>query len=1108
MFLLLLIQEADAEGWTEVKGKRSSSPKSPSATSSSKLQLTPEDVEPEIAYWDTAVVCYLLGSNPPWELLSGFVNKLWGVYKFDKVSFLPNGVFLVRFPTKECQQLVLQQGFPMFDNKPPVVKPWTESCSLHKERVKYVPTWLRLCGLPLKFWGKSSLEKIAGLIGKFIKRDAWSVYGFNFSTRLGFAHLLVEVEIGQDFPEKLQFLDEKGNDVTILVEYEWKPTVCGLCKGIGHTTDLCKKKNADKSKGPVPTAKPVPKPVQKVWRPVQRTNADVLNPGTSQVAQPAEVPFGGPTYHDSNMLVPVSVIQQVTRLEHQSPISHLSSTKTFVAAVTTSSGSETQLQGRLEDPPDIVNHEFNDASQRTVLWNYLKSIFGGYQGPWCVCGDFNNVLHYNERIGGEVTWEDIAEFRECVQYCGLTSIRPPRRPQFRYYNMWSLESEYKNIVSTVWSQNVRGSPMFQVLQMHACPIDIDILAAEKVAADSYRHLCKAQHSYLCQKAKITWTKFGDENTQFFHNLIRARQVHNRVMCIKGVDGVMVNNPTDIEETFLQYYKDLLGSSQATTSVHVPTVRTGQLVTQKHYNILLAPVTSAEIKECIFSIPSTKSPGPNGFSSQFYKDSWDTVGDTVTQAIQKFFQTGQLLRQVNTTTLTLIPKVDNPKSVLEFRPVACCNIIYKAITKVMCNRLNKVLPDIINESQGGFVKNRNIVENVLICQDLVRMYNRKVASPRCMIKIDLKKAYDSVEWNFLSQMLYALKFPKGFINLVMVCVTSLTYSLSVNGSTFGFFPGKRGLRQGDPLSPLLFTVCMKYLSRILGVLAKQDEFRFHPLCGHTRLNHLLFADDLLLFCKGNEASIMWMLRGFSTFSSASGLTLNKSKSDIFFNGVLAGTIAIILQVSGFHHGVLPFRYLGVPISSKKLTKIEGMKLIDKILARIRGWGARHLSYSGRLVLVQSVLSTLHSCRATIFVIPSNILNRINSLCRNYLWGGEANYKRAPNVKWVSCCLPKEEGGLGLKDAKVWNKALIGKYAWWLATKKDHLWVRWVSHVYMKGIEWSDYTAPSDSSWTWKKITHTMQAFKHAYVGNKWLDPDRPYTPQSGYDWLRTKHPHVN
>ncbi|XP_074306021.1 uncharacterized protein LOC141641249 [Silene latifolia] len=192
-------KEADGE-WTQVKGKRPSfSLTGPS--SKVLLQLTPEDVESELKYWDTAVVCYVLGGNPPWELLSGFVQKLWGVYKFDKLSFLPNGVFLVRFPTKECQSLVLQQGFPMFDNKPLVVKPWSETCSLMKKKVKAVPIWLRLCGLPLKFWSRSCLEKLAGLLGKFIKRDGAT----EDKTRLGYTRHLVEVDIGQEFSDKLVF---------------------------------------------------------------------------------------------------------------------------------------------------------------------------------------------------------------------------------------------------------------------------------------------------------------------------------------------------------------------------------------------------------------------------------------------------------------------------------------------------------------------------------------------------------------------------------------------------------------------------------------------------------------------------------------------------------------------------------------------------------------------------------------------------------------------------------------------------------------------------------------------------------------------------------------
>ncbi|XP_074271554.1 uncharacterized protein LOC141595486 [Silene latifolia] len=270
--------------------------------------------------------------------------------------------------------------------------------------------------------------------------------------------------------------------------------------------------------------------------------------------------------------------------------------------------------------------------------------------------------------------------------------------------------------------------------------------------------------------------------------------------------------------------------------------------------------------------------------------------------------------------------------------------------------------------------------------------------------------------------------------------------------------------------------MEYLSRILGVVAQHEDFRFHPLCGHLRLNHLLFADDLLLFCKGNEQSIMWILRSFATFSAASGLSLNKSKSEIYFNGVAPSIVKDILQI-----GLWPELEDGEP--------------------------GTYLMQAGSHWLITSVLTSLHSYWASIFLIPSAIINRITAICRNFLWSGSSEYQKAPSINWDTCCLPKEEGGLGIKDVKCWNKALLGKYAWWLASKKDHLLVKWVNHVYLKGAEWSNYTPPPDCSWSWRKIIHIMQVFHQAYTDSKWLNADVPYTVQSGYHWLRLKAPKV-
>ncbi|XP_074277734.1 uncharacterized protein LOC141601358 [Silene latifolia] len=235
----------------------------------------------------------------------------------------------------------------------------------------------------------------------------------------------------------------------------------------------------------------------------------------------------------------------------------------------------------------------------------------------------------------------------------------------------------------------------------------------------------------------------------------------------------------------------------------------------------------------------------------------------------FFSTGQLLVQVNTTIITLIPKVDRLTSMKHFRPISCCNVLYKAISKILCARLALILPDLINRSQGAFVKGRSILENILICHDLVR-------------------------------------------SLVMTCVTTTSSSLNLNGSQFGYFKGRRGLRQGDSISPLLFCVCMEYLSKVMDYA----------------VGHWYFRDDV--------RSIMLILRALSTF--------NADKSEVVFNGVPDWLRTDITHISGFQEGSLPFRYLGVPVQPGRLTMSDCNILIEKIVHKIRGIGARKMSYA--------------------------------------------------------------------------------------------------------------------------------------------------------------------
>ncbi|XP_074306164.1 uncharacterized protein LOC141641401 [Silene latifolia] len=218
--------------------------------------------------------------------------------------------------------------------------------------------------------------------------------------------------------------------------------------------------------------------------------------------------------------------------------------------------------------------------------------------------------------------------------------------------------------------------------------------------------------------------------------------------------------------------------------------------------------------------------------------------------------------------------------------------------------------------------------------------------------------------------------------------------------------------------------------------------------------------------------------FKRFSSASGLHINSDKSDFYSNGMSPATIDKVLQGTGFKKGDLPF----------------------KMISRIRGWNSRKISYASRLVLVKSVISTIHNYWSQIFILLVGVMDRIQALCRNFLWEGNDQYSKAPLVAWNVLCQSKETGGLGLIDSKTWNVVSIGKLVWWITSKQDHLWIRWIDAIYLKGTTWLDYEPTPYSSWAWRKVCEVKNIMKSGYVNGKWRGANDTYTIAEGYAWL--------
>ncbi|KAL0292601.1 UNVERIFIED_CONTAM: hypothetical protein Sradi_6983500 [Sesamum radiatum] len=343
----------------------------------------------------------------------------------------------------------------------------------------------------------------------------------------------------------------------------------------------------------------------------------------------------------------------------------------------------------------------------------------------------------------------------------------------------------------------------------------------------------------------------------------------------------------------------------------------------------------------------------------------------------------MLKQVNTTLLVLIPKVQLPSSVSDFRPIACCNVIYKAIAKILVRRMQQVLHLLIDSSQNAFVPGRSIADNVLLAQELLSGYNVSKMPLRCTIKVDIQKAYDSVCWDFLLEGLRIFNFPQQFIVWIDQCISTVAYSVNFNGGIHGFFKGSRGLRQGDPLSPYLFVIVMELWHVLLKLsVQNSDTFSYHWKCKELGIINLCFADDVLIFCAGTHQSVSLIKDSLSTFAAMAGLHVNPNKSQIILSKSVRTGRQHLINLMGFREGNLPIKYLGVPLVASRLTIEDCKPLLHKIDSRLAGWSHHSFSMAGRVQILKSVISSLHVYWSSVFLLPKAVINAIENRMRHF------------------------------------------------------------------------------------------------------------------------------
>jgi exonuclease III len=695
---------------------------------------------------------------------------------------------------------------------------------------------------------------------------------------------------------------------------------------------------------------------------------------------------------------------------------------------------------------------------------------------------------------------------------------------FRFENMWLKAEGFGELVQGWWdSYQIEGTPSFILakklkalksdlkkwndevfvnvaykrnqLMTELNKLDVDVEdrplseeeknQRERIVAELERNALMNEISWR-QKSRVLWLQEGDKNTRFFHCIANSNRRRNTISTL-SINGELSSDPQAISECITQFYNHLFMEEDCRRPL-LDGLDFSMLSSGEAAGLERA-FEEEEVLGVVQGFVGDKAPGPDGFPMAFFQSCWGVVKSDILKVLNYFHELGSFEKSLNATFLALIPKKSEAVEVRDFRPISLVGGVYKILAKLLANRLRMVLPTIISPSQNAFIQGRQILDSVLIANECLDS-RMKQGVPGVICKLDVEKAYDHVNWEFLLYLLQRCGFPLRWRKWIWFCISTVRFSILINGCPSGFFPSSRGLRQGDPLSPLLFVIVMEALSRLMG-----RTVQGRLLSGFTvgssverevTVSHLLFADDTLIFCDANPSKIEHLGCVLTWFEAISGLKINLGKSEMVPVGEVPNMEELVC-ILGCKQGLLPIKYLGLPLGAKFKETTIWNPILEKMERRLAGWKRLYLSKGAKVTLIKSTLSNLPTYYLSLFPIPTAVAYRLEKLQRDFLWSGLGEEFKYHLVSWTKICEPLYSGGLAIRNLRCFNQALLGKWLWRYGTEPDALWRQVVEAKY--GNLWGGWCSKDCRGpygvGLWKNIRKEWKSFsKHLYmeVGN--------------------------
>ena len=552
-------------------------------------------------------------------------------------------------------------------------------------------------------------------------------------------------------------------------------------------------------------------------------------------------------------------------------------------------------------------------------------------------------------------------------------------------------------------------------------IDFETIQTKRKELESMRQK-KMEGVYIRSRAK--WIDEGERISNYFCNLENRNFISKSITQIEKEDGSIITEKNEIINETKHFYQNLYSSKED----GVCDTDLNDLLLDEDLNKLNKEqaddleglLTYEELSNALKRSKNNKSPGSDGFSAEFLKMFWNDIGYFILRSVNYAFINGELSITQKLGIITCIPKGDKPKRFLtNWRPISLLNTIYKLASACISERLKTVLHFLINEDQTGFMPNRYIGDNIRILYDIL-YYTETENIPGMFLRVDFEKAFDSISWSFINKTLDFFGFGQDIKRWINVFYKNITSRVIVNGNVSSSFNIYRGCRQGDPLSPYIFLLCVEILAglvrtnkKIRGISINNKEYIISQ-----------YADDTDFILDGSKISFEETIGTLNTFAKLSGLNINYDKFEVVWIGSCRHSPVRYLQHLNLKWNPSSFKALGIifSIDIAEMTKLNYNSKLFEIKQIINKWMKRILTPPGRIAIIKALLiSKLNYLLLTLPNPSKSFQNELNKLLFKFVWN-----QKPDRIKRKTLCKSVKEGGLGMIDIFNYIKAL--KITW--------------------------------------------------------------------------------